>query len=340
MAAPNTAKLLSAVSDPRISIIIPALNEEGVIRRCLDSLEKNDFPKSAFEVILVDNGSTDRTIDIARSFEHALALKVLKLEKVHISALRNRGAAEARGRYLAFLDADCLAPASWLSSALLLLEGLQNGVIGAHYGIPDDSTWVGRIWCQDRFSEKARDVSYVPAGDLLVDRETFSAIKGFDESIQTNEDFELCERARGAGLSVRSYPQLRVTHLGTPRTLLGFYRKQRWHGTHVFAVFLRDPKKKKNRRPILLAVHTSVCLAGILIGAILGFAGASWRTLAFFAGLLLLPLFAVAFASSARWRKWRDVIPLTLLYLTFGIARARSLLNYKTWKSHPGPTRK
>jgi glycosyltransferase involved in cell wall biosynthesis len=330
---PTIPDQLPTVSDPQISVIIPVLNEQAVIGRCLESLSNNAFPKSAFEVIVVDNGSTDPTIDIAKSFEKTLALKVLRLEKVHISALRNRGAAEARGRFLAFLDADCLAPATWLSNAMRLFQDPQAGVIGAHYGIPDDSTWVGRVWCQDRFAEKVGNVPYVPAGDLLVDRKTFSAIGGFDESIQTNEDFELCERALAAGLPVRSFPALRVTHLGTPRTLLAFYRKQRWHGTHVFTIFLRDPKKKKNRHPVMLALYTSMCLAGILTGSIFGLLGASWRIPAFFAALLLLPLLAIGFVRSARRRKWGDVVPLTCLYLAFGLARARSVLNYKTWRS-------
>lgn len=333
ISAPHTDRHQPAVDAPKISVVIPALNEEVVIGRCLNALAKNEFPKSAFEVIVVDNGSTDRTIEVASCFKDTLTLKILKLEKVHISALRNRGAAEARGRFLAFLDADCLAPPGWLLSALHRFDDPQAGIVGAHYGIPDDSTWVGRTWCQDRFAEKVGDVSYVPAGDLLVNRQAFFAVGGFDESIQTNEDFELCERARAASLPVRSYPDLKVTHLGTPQTLLSFYQKQRWHGTHVFTVFLRDPKKKKNGRAVLLAFHTSVCLTGILMGAVIGLAGAGPRISAYFIALLLLPPFAAAFARATRRRNWLEVIPLTLLYLTFAVARARSLLNYKTWKS-------
>jgi len=331
--SPNTARpFVIKGGDPKISIIIPALNEENVIGRCLDALEKNDAPRSAFEVIVVDNGSTDRTPDVAMSFENVLTIKVLKVAKVHISAARNRGAAEARGKFLAFLDADCLAPPNWLSSALRLLQESEASIIGAHYGIPDDSTWVGRLWTQDRFASRTGEVSYLPAGDLLVNRETFSSIGGFDESIQTNEDFDLCERARAVGLSVRSHPELKVIHLGTPRTLSAFYRKQRWHGMHVFTVFLRDPDKRKNRRPVLLAIYTVACLAGIMAGVLAALAGASWNISMLSALLLTAPLVGVALTKSVRRRKWSEVIPLALLYLTFSIARARSLLNYKTWK--------
>jgi glycosyltransferase involved in cell wall biosynthesis/GT2 family glycosyltransferase len=334
IASSNSAHI-SAVDSPAISVVIPALNEEAVIGRCLDALAKNDFPKNAFEVIVVDNGSTDRTIEIVKSFENVLSLKLITLKNAYISGLRNRGAVAARGKFLAFLDADCLAPSNWLSNAFCRLGDSHAGIVGAHYGIPDESTWVGRAWCQD--IEKVGDVSYVPAGDLLVNRQKFFAVGAFDESIQTNEDFELCERSRAAGLSVQSYPDLKVTHLGTPRTLLSFYQKQRWHGTHVLTVFLRDPKKKKNRRVVSLAFHTSICLVGILTGTIIGVAGGGWGISACFTALLLLAPLVAAFQRSARRRNWLEVIPLTLLYLTFGIARARSLLNYKTWKSRSSP---
>jgi GT2 family glycosyltransferase len=216
---------------------------------------------------------------------------------------------------------------------LRLLENAPFAVVGAHYGIPDDATWVGRIWTQDRFGEKIGDVPYVPAGDLLISRKNFHDIGGFDESIQTNEDIELCARARAAGLGVRAYPELRVTHLGTPRTLLAFYRKQRWHGTHVFKVFLKDPNKRRNRRPVFLALYTLACIAGMLIGAIFGAVGASWAISAAFVVLLVLPLTLLAAANSVRRRKWREAIPLTLIYLSFAIARARAVVNYGAWKS-------
>jgi len=93
----------------RISVIIPVLNEETVIGRCLESLSESRLPKDQFEVIVVDNGSRDRTIEVVKTFQDRLSLKILTLEKAHISALRNRGAAQAGGAILAFLDADCLA---------------------------------------------------------------------------------------------------------------------------------------------------------------------------------------------------------------------------------------
>ena len=101
-----------------VSVVIPAFNEERVIGQCLESLNRVDFPKESFEVIVVDNSSTDRTVEVARLFTSSLNLTVLKKAKGHISAVRNLGAAAARGHYLAFLDADMLVSPDWLGRAV------------------------------------------------------------------------------------------------------------------------------------------------------------------------------------------------------------------------------
>lgn len=317
-----------------VTVIIPTLNEERVIGLCLSALGSTDFLKSEMEVIVVDNGSRDQTVHIARSFEAELNLRIFEKEGVHISALRNLGVREARGSILAFLDADCLAPKDWLKNVVKLWNDARTGVTGAHYQIPNDATWVGRVWHVDRQADRVGEVSYVPSGDLIVSRNVFSIIGGWDESIQTNEDYEFCQRARAAGFPVRSDPSLRVIHLGTPRTLRSFYRKQRWHGTHVLAVFLRDLRRGRNLKPVLFAIFTFACLIGSVIGVLILFAGGGWKVATTFLLALVLPLLSLAAARSAKRRKWGDIFPLALLYLIFGLGRAACLLDFKAWRRH------
>lgn len=313
-------------SSIKVSVIIPALNEAAVIGRCLESLAQLDFPSHCYEVILVDNGSTDATLSIAGFFRSRMNLRTLEAPGVHISALRNLGARTARGDLLAFLDADCLAPPAWIANMMDVMLAGASGVFGAHYLLPDDSSWVGRIWHRYQEAPKSGEVSHVPAGDLIMRREDYARVGGFDETIQTNEDYELCQRARAAGMEVRAFPGIGVVHLGTPQSLRSFYRKQLWHGTHVVKVFLRDVVGSHNRKAVLFAAYTLLAFAVTAAGALWAILGGPWQLP--LAGLiaLLLPSLSLSLRHVVRGGKWPDFFPLAALYLAYGVARAQALL--------------
>lgn len=315
-----------------ISIIIPALNEEKMIGRCLESLARLAFAREQFEVLVVDNGSRDKTIGIAESFKDRLNVRILQKTGVRISALRNLGARAAQGNILAFLDADCMPARDWLDHILELAPADGTGVLGAHYLLPEDSSWVGRTWHRYQEAPKSGEVSHVPAGDLIMRREDFLRVGGFDETIQTNEDYELCERARTAGMQVRAFPQIGVIHLGTAQSLRVFFRKQAWHGTHVIKVFLRDVLKSHNRKAVFFAAYTFLCLVALTAGTAWSVAWhGPWLLPAMATIALCLPPIALATRQVFTSRRWSDFPPLFTLYLTYGVARAKALLSVKNF---------
>lgn len=316
------------------SVIIPALNEEKVIGRCLDALCAMEFPREHFEVLIVDNGSSDRTLEVALPYADSLNLKIFQKPGVHIAALRNLGASQACGEILAFLDADCLVPRAWLRNAVRYLSESDHEIVGAHYGLPPDSTWVGRIWHEDREAGKVGDVNYLPSGDLIVRRETFSEINGFDESIQTNEDFEFCQRALAKGMKIWSFSELRVAHLGTPQTIKQFFKKNRWHGKHVLRVFLQNLPKLHNVVPLLFALYVLVWLLGILGGCLTAFLTGSFLWLALPLLAPAVPLILVSLRRSWTRGKPQEAAPLTALYILYGVARAFSIFDLP--QSAPG----
>jgi glycosyltransferase involved in cell wall biosynthesis len=327
----TAAQALSALA-VSASIIIPSLNEEKMIGRCLESLAGMAISRDCFEVLVVDNGSRDRTLTIANSFKDRLNLKILQQTGVRISALRNLGARSALGQILAFLDADCLAPADWLDRILALAPADGSGVLGAHYLLPEDSSWVGRTWHRYQEAPKSGAVSHVPAGDLIMRREDFLMLGGFDETIQTNEDYELCDRARKAGMQVRAFPQIGVIHLGTAQTLRVFFRKQAWHGTHVIKVFLRDVVLSHNRKAVFFAAYTVLSIAAVMIGSAWALArNGTWRLPALGVVALCLPPAALSLRSVLSSQRYSDFFPLFALYLTYGIARARALVDIRNF---------
>jgi cellulose synthase/poly-beta-1,6-N-acetylglucosamine synthase-like glycosyltransferase len=309
-----------------LSVVIPALNEEMFIGHCLSALAGQTLGSDKFEVILVDNGSTDRTREITAKFESCLNLRVLEAAKGNISALRNQGASVATGSFLAFLDADCFPNSTWLADAMQLLRLGDGGVVGAFYTIPDKSHWVAKAWYGEMATMRSGRVSYVPSGNLFVSRNLFLRLGGFAPAIQTSEDFEFCQRVKTAGYGVQAIPNLSVVHAGTPQTLGQFYRKQRWHGNGVRTAFLRDIFDRAFARTVALTACIVLSLLISVLGVPVAIVMSRHAVMLIGPGFLLGGAIALATRAAIIRRRSSLVPPLTILYLSYGLARAMSLI--------------
>ena len=134
---------------PRVSVVIPVLNGEDMIRECLGSLLRLDYPVARREILIVDNGSTDRTAEIIREFP----VRYLREEERGPSKARNLGIVKSQGDIVAFTDVDCVPTRGWLQE---LVRGFQSAEVGGVAGeirpIPGDrparrwSAWWHRCW--------------------------------------------------------------------------------------------------------------------------------------------------------------------------------------------------
>lgn len=244
------------ISSCEWSIIIPAFNEEAHIQACLESICALACQQGGPEVVLVDNGSTDRTVAIAATYSERLNLKILQIPGATVGALRNAGAGVAAGKFFAFLDADCLARPYWLEHASAVLEKNPSSVAGAYYALPPDPGWPARLWHQRFHAGRCGAVSYLPGGNLMMERLLFWKIGGFDPKLRSNEDSQFCSRARACDTPILAFPELATIHLGAEKDLPQFIRRQVWHGSNV----LSQAGIKGNIRAIGLAGYTLFCL--------------------------------------------------------------------------------
>ena len=159
-----------------LSIIIPAHDEERYLPACLDSIAENTPEDVSVECVVVDNGSTDRTAEIARE-KGAI---VLHSDAPTIAAVRNEGARASSGRFLAFLDADCTVEDGWAEAIqrTLLLEGVV--AVGNYPHVPPSgTTWVQRTWSYLlRVRERRERAHWLPSANFAVRREAFERIGG------------------------------------------------------------------------------------------------------------------------------------------------------------------
>lgn len=120
---------------PYISIIVPAYNAENTISRCIDSCINQSYPKDKYEIIVVDNNSTDNTATILNNY-NIIYRKEVSIKSSY--AARNTGIKHARGDIIAFTDSDCIADNNWISSAVIEFNSDSIGcvagkIIGHHY---------------------------------------------------------------------------------------------------------------------------------------------------------------------------------------------------------------
>lgn len=314
------------MNHPLISIIVPALNEERMIGKCLAALAAQNADPDRFEIIVVDNGSVDSTVATVREFHSQLNLSILS-NRGHVSAVRNFGAAAARGEFLAFLDADCCAPPGWLTRAIPLLQSGDGGVMGGYHAIPTPSSWIARAWWGDLSKTKKGQVSYIPSGTLLVSRRVFVELGGFDENLQTSEDFELCDRVASAGYQVLAYPELSTVHLGTPQTLRAFYRQHKWHGSGVRTAFFKNVFHPRFAKTVMLTVYTMFWALVTLLTVPVAILTSHLSLLAVGLSFLLLGAAIMSIRDAAIRKRPALIVPLIPLYIIYGLARSLSLLS-------------
>jgi cellulose synthase/poly-beta-1,6-N-acetylglucosamine synthase-like glycosyltransferase len=316
-----------------VSIIIPALNEQENIPACLSALNELDFPDEQYEILLIDNGSTDQTIEIARTFD----VRIVEQPEVNISALRNLGAAHAKGNILAFIDADCIASKDWLKHATPYFHDQTIGVVGSRYQLPPDSNWIEKAW--HIHTAKSRtltgDVKWLPGGNLIVSRQCFFQVGGFNEGLVTSEDIDFCATVRAKNFRVFSNPKIAVIHKGHPKTLPVFYRKEIWYGREMYALFLRNFPRLTNYRPVAFGLFYFVCLIAILITTPLGFVyGDFTAPICLFASLWLVCLSLATYRVISYGDMYEYVAPLTLLYFLYGISKAICILHLRIARPH------
>jgi glycosyltransferase involved in cell wall biosynthesis len=304
---------------PRVSFVIPVRDDAARLGRCLESIKRNQYPWELVEVIVVDNGSTDDSAQVARR-HGAIVLR----SNGRVAELRNHGAQAALGGILAFVDSDHEIDDRWIPTAVDVLSVGGVGAAGAPYIAPPAANWVQQSYDNLRARPVARqDVDWLASGNLAVNRKPFDLLGGFDRSLEACEDVDLCNRLRLAGLRIVAEPGLRSVHFGDPATLRALFFGELWRGRDNARVTLRGPRTFRHFRSVLIPMAN---LGAVACGAIA--LAVSLPIVAAVAGSVVLALAAIKVCRMARRHRPTIVraAQAFVVAVIFDLARAFALL--------------
>ncbi len=191
---------------PLVSVVIPAFNAERFLSEAIESVLAQTY--APVETIVVDDGSADRTVDVARSFD---GVTLVEQENAGPSAARNRGFAACNGAVIAFHDADDVMPIDKLEIQVgrLLAEPETECVLGTQELIVEDGAALP-FWAEGSTAPavlpnrpaELRDEPQVHPMTMVVRRQAFERVGGFDESMRSGEDLDWMLRAAETGLGI------------------------------------------------------------------------------------------------------------------------------------------
>jgi glycosyltransferase involved in cell wall biosynthesis len=234
------------------SVVVPVFNGAQVIEACLESLCDQTLAPGAYEIVVVDDGSTDHTATIVRKWiacHPGVSARLLQQAHAGPAAARNTGAQAAGAPLLLFTDADCRATHQWIET---LVEGFNvperpAGLMGTY--LSDQAALAARF-AQIEFEDRYRRMASAPAIDLVATysaafrRDIFLAEGGFDPSFHeaNNEDVEFSYRLSEAGHRMHFAPEAQVYHRHAS-TWQGYARTKMGRGFWRILVYRRHPGK-------------------------------------------------------------------------------------------------
>jgi GT2 family glycosyltransferase len=251
------------MSGPDLSVIVPTYNGGWILGRTLQALRAQDASSDRFELIVVDDGSTDGSIDGLEAQPWPMPFRVIRQANRGRAAARNRGATDSHGRILLFLDADIWAEPGLVRAHLTHHEDRRNlGVQGWWKEHPDSLTTMfmrSRHLIPDMTHRRREGLSpyHVVTRNFSIDAEAFRRAGGFDEAFQGYgwEDIELAFRMVQHGVALRFEPAALAYHYHV-QTLADLQEKMQQAGEG--AVYFWRKHQRHWRLGLFLEIHPAL----------------------------------------------------------------------------------
>jgi glycosyltransferase involved in cell wall biosynthesis len=273
---------------PNVSVIIPVYNSEKTLPTTIQSILTQKTSKS-FELIIVDDESTDKTREVAEQFGNKI--KLLTQKKFGPAKARNLGAKNAKSKILLFIDADCVASRKWLEEMIKPFKNKEiAGVQGAYKSKqPELSAKFSQIEIEDRYDllKEAESLDWIGSYSAGYRKKDFIEAMGFDESfpIASGEDPALSFKMNLMQKKIVFNPEAIVYHMH-PKKFSEYFIKKFFRAFYRVILYKKFPKKavKDSYTPQIMKIR--IALIGML--ALTLIAGTQFNLFNFLSFLLIM----------------------------------------------------
>lgn len=233
-----------------LSVIIPSYNRRDTLTQVLYALENQDYPLFLFQVVVVDDASTDGTAEFLDAFRKATLLEITVVSGpgINAAAARNRGLEHAVGEIVLFLDADTIPQSDVVKKHIMWHRHYGEGVclIGnvAMSEVLATTSQARLNETQTQYdTQEIAEIAWQEyrTANTSLHREVCTIVRGFDESLPAAEDTEFASRLAETGLRFIFIRDIKVVH-HHPMTRVGFFRKGTLYGQAVAGWYSKAPK--------------------------------------------------------------------------------------------------
>jgi cellulose synthase/poly-beta-1,6-N-acetylglucosamine synthase-like glycosyltransferase len=257
-------------SYPKISIIIAAYNSQQTIGECIESILALDYPENSIEVIVMDGGSKDGTVQIAEKYP----IKVLSI-RLNAPAAYNYAMKIASHPVLSFIDADAKVESQWLKLVVPHLEDPKvAGVSGSIETWNTQNPWAKSIGYElkNRYRRIGKYAGRIATMNLLLKKAVIEEVGGWDENLPSQYDTDLGFRISAKGYKIAYEPKAVCYHFNRS-TLKAYYRQQFQYGKNTLRLYFKHGSLAKgdeitdfgmNIQPVLLLGVAAFFVLGIV----------------------------------------------------------------------------
>ena len=245
-----------APKPPKVTALVVSYNRKALLRRAIEALDASES-RDLFEILVVDNGSTDTTSE--RLSRYVNRIRILHEDTRGAAAARNAGTRHARGELLAFTDADCVAAHDWLVNLIAPLSDRSVGISGGAIHSKERCSRI-EAFGQRLYDQRAAITGsppYAITANWASRARVLKDVGWFDESMIRGQDYDLAQRILKAGYRVAYCEEARV-RISTPRTFSELFLKGIQHGHAIALVEKKDSSSTPAGTPLTTTLMRQV----------------------------------------------------------------------------------